>query len=155
EVPEEKKPGTELVDWRAKLGAMTQRVIETEQPDYVNISFKGGIFTINEEPVANNRLEMIILDYRFENAWYRDNYNPNRPTAPQCRALSYGGVDRDPSEKSEERQSDLCDTCPKNEWGSDRNGGRGKDCKNSRRLAVIPASIINEGPNAVRKATVG
>jgi len=49
-------------------------------------------------------------------------------------------------------QSDACTGCPKNEWGTASNGGKGKACSNKYRLAVVPPDA---GPQAeIRIVTV-
>ena len=47
-------------------------------------------------------------------------------------------------------QSDLCSTCPQNQWGS-ASQGRGKACKNIARLAVLPSDCL-ASPEDVEEA---
>lgn len=42
-----------------------------------------------------------------------------------------------PDPTSTKRQAERCDVCPHNQFGSDRKGGRGKDCKEARRVFVM------------------
>ena len=56
-------------------------------------------------------------------------------------------------ENVEKKQSDKCSTCPKNEWGSSTNGGKGKACRETRRLLLIPADSITS-VDAIKTAEV-
>jgi hypothetical protein len=58
-----------------------------------------------------------------------------------------------PSDRAEGKQHDTCEGCPKNEWGSATNGGKGKACRETRRLLVIPADSIGS-VEAVKAAEV-
>jgi hypothetical protein len=58
-----------------------------------------------------------------------------------------------PLDNVEKKQSDKCSTCPKNEWGSSTNGGKGKACRETRRLLVIPADSISS-VDAIKTAEV-
>lgn len=42
-----------------------------------------------------------------------------------------------PKAESAEKQSERCDSCQWNQFGSDRKGGRGKDCKEARRMFLM------------------
>jgi hypothetical protein len=53
---------------------------------------------------------------------------------PKC--FSRDLINPDPS--CTQRQSDSCSNCPQNAWGSDPKGGRGKACREVRRLFVLP-----------------
>jgi hypothetical protein len=57
------------------------------------------------------------------------------------------GEEMQPHENSFKPQNEECLGCPHAEWGSDENSpsGRGKACKETRRLGVIPASALEEG----------
>jgi hypothetical protein len=43
-----------------------------------------------------------------------------------------------------------CATCPLSAWGSDPKGGRGKACKETRRLVVLPASALDTPDNVMK-----
>jgi hypothetical protein len=89
---------------------------------------------------------VIVGAWCLENVYYGSDYDADNRTPPTCFAFC-----KNPDEKDEmappdivdkedvfERQSDQCDGCPQNEWGSAQKG-RGKACSNRRRLALIPA----------------
>jgi hypothetical protein len=58
-----------------------------------------------------------------------------------------------PASASPAVQHATCEGCPKNEWGSAPNGGKGKACRETRRLLLIPADSIGS-VDAVKAAEV-
>lgn len=73
----------------------------------------------------------VILDMNRVNAWWEIGFDESGGgSPPQCSSLD--GVRPDPL--SEKRQSDDCASCPQNKFGSD--GGRGKACKNMKRVHI-------------------
>jgi hypothetical protein len=52
--------------------------------------------------------------------------------------------DLKPHPDSEEPQTASCEVCTKNAWGSDPGGGKGKACKNVRRLAMVSANDLED-----------
>lgn len=100
------------------------------------ISTKGGRLTFNGGEVPEGRMNVIVLDHILENHYYADAYDPDNPSSPVCFAFGRKDEEMEPHEKSSEPQCETCKGCPMNEFGSaDR--GRGKACKNIRRLALI------------------
>ncbi len=106
------------------------------------ISFKGGQMTWRGAAVNGNQLDVIVLSSVFENVWYEREFDPTTVSSPQCYAFAKSMEGLKPHEKSIKKQGDangLCAACWANGWSSDPKGGRGKACRNTRRLAVIPA----------------
>ena len=50
-----------------------------------------------------------------------------------------------PAEESDDKQHATCEGCPNMEWGSSPTGGRGKACKEKRRLALLPRDCLERG----------
>ena len=79
----------------------------------------------------------IILFHHNCNAWWAESFDASGGgTAPDCSSLD--GIA--PNMNSEAVQSDFCDTCPQNAWGTemkDGKPGKGKACKNMKRLYVL------------------
>lgn len=69
----------------------------------------------------------------YINGWDENNNNP-----PDC-ASANGIV---PDQGVPHKQADVCALCPKNAWGSDPGGGKGKACGDHRRLAVVPLTDL-------------
>lgn len=106
---------------------------------------KGKKFTTPDGVSNPGPMRVVVLDWAAFNTFYDGQYNPNNPKPPSCFAVG----DRSniaPGDKVENPQAPACAGCPKNEWGSDPNGGKGKACKNQYRVAIIPADL--ETPDA-------
>lgn len=137
-----KQEPTDVVDYMEQLRAMTIATQEAEKPSSNWISFKGGQLTINEMRMKDDKAPVVVVYSIFENQWYKNPYNPNNPESPLCYAFGETDDDLRPHPDSAEPQNVDCATCPKNEWKSDPGGGKGKACKNVRRLALMSAADI-------------
>lgn len=158
-MPEAAKPeaskSTALVSWKEQMAKLTAEVAEAEKPSGVYLSFKSGVMSINDVPVPGNRMPIIVLDSVFENKYYEGRYNPNKIVSPTCWAIAREDSELAPNkELVDDQQSIKCEGCERNEWGSDPDGGRGKACKNTRRVAIIHADALKGGPAAIKKADV-
>ena len=103
------------------------------------LSTKNGILTYRENPIANNQLEVVILSSPVERLYYTARYDPTNPAGPVCFSLGATLTGLKPNHLSTEKQADLCAGCPKDQWGSSTNGGKGKACAEKRRLLVMTA----------------
>lgn len=153
-VAEVAKTGTAVVTWKDRMEMVRAQAAASEAPKGGFLSFKGGHIAYNEEYIPGDKLGVVVIDFVLENSVFKEKYNPNKPASPMCYAFGRDETDMVPHEDCEEPQHDACDTCPRNEWGSDPEGGRGKACKNSRRIAVLPYDTVMKGPEAIRKAQV-
>lgn len=109
-------------------------------------SVKGGILTWNDAPVPGNQMAVIVLDHILENVFYEGDFDPDNPGGPACFAFGREEKDMAPHKivvDAGTAVSEKCLGCPNNEWGSS-DKGRGKACRNTRRLALIPAGAFNE-----------
>lgn len=116
------------------------------------ISTKGGTFTVDGADIGTT-FDVVILDWVFENHIYGERFDPDNPASPICYAFGRSEADMAPHAEAEKPQCDGCANCPANQWES-ADVGRGKACKNVRRLAVMTASDFLEGPEAIAKAEV-
>jgi len=99
-------------------------------------------------PDENAYLPMVVLRARkpLQKTWYATAFNPGEEgKSPDC--FSVDGERPDPTSLAV--QSDLCATCPHNQFGSgtDQNGNatKGKACADSKLLAIfIPGSRKTE-----------
>lgn len=103
------------------------------------LSTKGGVLTYRDNPIANNQLEVVILSSPVERLYYTQRYDPTNPAGPVCFALGPTLSGLKPNHLSTEKQSEMCVGCPKDQWGSATNGGKGKACAEKRRLLVMTA----------------
>lgn len=114
------------------------------------ISTKGGQFSIGGNVVPEGKLRCVVLDSVNENAFYGEyEYDPNNPASPVCFSLGRGEPEDGPHEKSEDPQAEACLGCPQNQFNTAAKG-RGKACKNIRRLALI----TEDGLEDIESSTV-
>ena len=127
----------ELTQWEEALRAAEEE--QAEQTKELNsgsrISFSGGVITVDGVVAPPTGITGIIIAWRFEHAYYKGKYNPEKSVPPTCWALGTSVAMMEPDERSIDMQAEVCEICPKFEWGSDPMGGRGKACKTRIRLA--------------------
>lgn len=125
------------VSWESELAALAVQTAETEKPSSNWISFKSGQLSINGNAVKGNKVECVVIHSIHENQLYKDKYDPNNPSPPICYAFADNDDDLKPHPDSTTPQAASCAECPNNVWGSDPGGGKGKACKNVRRLGIM------------------
>lgn len=128
-------------------------------------SVKSGRLSFADAPIPNDQMAVIILDSMMENVFYEADYDPDSPASPVCFAFGRAEEEMVPHDVVFENgtaQSPQCKTCQWNEWGS-ADKGRGKACKNGRRLAMIGAGsldkdgvfTLDEDPESFSSGVVG
>lgn len=140
----EKTESKEIANYDEYLAGLAKATTSSEKPSGSSISCKAGVLAYNGEALPDNKLDCIIIASTHTNLFYEGKYDPNNITSPVCFAYSPDGDDMGPHPKASKPQAESCDICPQNQWGSDPNGGKGKACKNSRSLALIPANTSAE-----------
>jgi hypothetical protein len=105
------------------------------------MSTRGGILAFQGTPVPGNKLQCVILAAILENAYYPGEFDPDNPTPPACYAFGDLDADMAPHEQAPDKQSPSCPTCDLNKFGSAERG-KGKACKNGRRMAVMHADSL-------------
>lgn len=123
-----------------------------------SLSIKGKVFHIKnktgktlitkpgtDEPAAG--IEVVILGVgpsadRYQNSkvWYAKAFEESQQeyTKPDC----YSNMGVVPEADSLNRQCATCADCPKNVWGSGKDG-KGRECSDSKRLAVATADRLD------------
>ena len=137
-----KKAGTAVTNWEEKLAAEAKEVAKQERPSSSYISLRSGVLSYQGQPVPNNKLRVILLDFAFERNYYTGRFDPNNVRSPVCFAIRPMDGDDVPHEDSVERQNDDCSTCQWNKWGTAMRDGqktKGKACQERRRFILIPA----------------
>lgn len=137
---------TSIVKWDEELAKMAEasKKMEESVASGQLFSFKGGVMTFNDAPMPDNQVPVIILDSVLENVYYEGKYDSDNPSPPTC--FAFGRDDKTIKPhisvievgQSMAGASGLCAGCEMNEWAS-ADTGRGKACRNTRRLAVVPA----------------
>lgn len=146
---------TAVVKWDEALAARAQMAKKAEESVSTGsfISLKSGVMSYNGNPVPGNKLDVVVVDAILENHYFDGAYDPNTPQSPSCYAFGRDEDEMSPHEKVDEPFAEKCKGCPNNEWGS-ADTGRGKACKNVRRLAVIPADALDGGADGVEEAAI-
>ncbi len=128
----------------AALAAQAKEAAALERPSLTKISLKSGVISYAGTPVKGNVLPCIILAASYKNALYKGRYDANNIVNPNCFSLAETDDDMTPDSVVTKPEHATCTGCPNREWGSDPNGGRGKACKETRRLVVLPASVLDD-----------
>lgn len=129
-----------VVDWDKEFAVSTQEMLRNEKPAANFISFRAGVISYDGNSAPGNKINVVVIGSAFENNYYPHRFDPNKIRSPDCWAIGLTEEDLAPSaDKVTDLQYTSCEGCPQNEWGSDPNGGKGKGCKNIRRLAVVPS----------------
>jgi len=139
--------GKEVINYDERLAALAEESAGMEARvggggSYISI--RGGNFTFREE-ILGNPFQCVVLEHCLDNAYYVGGFDPDNPSSPVCFAVARGAEeDLAPHEDAPEPQSELCIDCPQNEWGT-ADTGRGKACKNGRRLALLHMDDLENG----------
>ena len=100
-------------------------------------------FQLPDGSKVDGPLDLVIVDFVSRNSFYEGAYDPNNISPPACFAIHPEPKQMVPSDNSPAKQSDDCASCPMNQFGS---AGKGKACKNSRVLAVLPPDANADTP---------
>lgn len=144
--PKKARSGTSIIKWEDQMreAATKQAAHEKVQGSFQSIGTRGGILTVDEAPVPGNEIRGVVLMAVKENAFYEDAFNPSVMSIPVCFAFAGEDEEEDdmkPHADSSNPQNADCKSCPLNEMGS-ADTGRGKACKNLRRLAIVTEDAI-------------
>lgn len=144
-----KATGSSIVKWDAEMeaDAAVAAGMEANTGGGKFLSVKGGVLTWNDAPVPGNKIAVIILDHIFENVRYEGEFDPDNPTSPTCFAFGRDEKTMGPHDVPKEAgtaEDGPCVSCPMNVFGS-ANKGKGKACKNTRRLGLISAGSFGAG----------
>lgn len=131
-------------DLANELASYAKDAAAKERPSVSKISLKSGVISYGGQPVAGNNLDVIIISAVYKNTLYKGRYNPDKVENPNCFAIGTDGEDLAPHENVAEPENETCHGCPMSEWGSDPQGGRGKACKEGRRLILLPANALDD-----------
>lgn len=151
------KTGTGLTIWEKQMADAAVKAAAVEKPtgSFRSIGTRGGILTVDDTPVKGNELRCVVLMAMHENQYYEGAFDPSNISIPTCYA--FGEPDGDgegmhPHEECTSPQNDTCEGCPLNEMGS-ADTGRGKACKNIRRLALVTEDAL-ESAEALEEAEI-
>ncbi len=154
-------PRTAIVPWQEQMANAAKKQAAAEKPfnSMATIGTRSGVLTVDGDPVKGNILHGIVLASVHENMYYSGRFEPDSPTVPACYAFGDDLSTEDPDgiedrmtphKEAEDVQHAGCEGCPHNQMGS-ADTGRGKACKNSRRLIILPEDAL-ESPEALKAA---
>jgi hypothetical protein len=137
---------TALVNWEEELAKQAEIAagMEAKSGGGQFFSMQGGQLKFNDAQMPGNQMAVIIVDHIFENIFFEGRYDPDNPAPPTC--FAFGRDDEMAPHESviaaNQAVNESCKECPHNQWGSS-DVGRGKACRNIRRLALIPAGSFD------------
>lgn len=152
-----KEQSTSLVDYKAELSKLAgeTKAVEEGLQQSSSISFKSGQMSFMGAPIKGNTMPVNVLDSALENAYYDGPYDPDNLRSPICFAFGTGakGEVMAPHADSETPQSPTCKACKWNVFGT-ADQGKGKACKNMRRVALIHADAVDKGATEIAGTTI-
>lgn len=126
----------------AKEAAEITRRIAAPGGDRIKIDGNRGF--IAPDGTEGETLEVVIIDFMSSNLYYEGSFDRGNPQPPGCFAIGPEPLALIPSNNSPNKQADTCSDCLNNRFGS---AGKGKACKNTRLLAMIPAAAFDDPKN--------
>ena len=142
-----------MEDWEIELRKSAVANLAGEAAGVPRVTHQGGRLAIDGLPVKDNKLTVGIIDYLFIKGYRaEEGFDPNNPTVPVCYAFAEEKTDKGmtPHEASPDKQAENCDDCPHNQYHT-AGVGRGKRCRDGRRLAVI---CEVDDPDSISRAEV-
>lgn len=132
-------------NWEAQMRADAQGYKEAEANVGLGqfMSVRGGVLQFQGTPVPGNKMRGVILDSVLLNTFYPGSFDPEAPQPPTCYAFGRREDQLAPHADATDKQSKACRDCPQNKFGSAEKG-RGKACKNGRRLGIIHADSLKD-----------
>lgn len=141
------KGGTAVANWQQEMEADAQVAVASEATAGGGggrfFGLRAGVLSFDDATFPGNQICVVIVDHIMENIFYEGDFDPENKNPPTCYAFGRDAKTMGPPSTVDEhpeftRQSDICDNCIQNEWGSAEKG-RGKACSNRRRLALVSA----------------
>lgn len=135
-----KKTATEIdrpmEDWEIEAAKEAKEEVAKEATGLPRITKKANQIMIDGNPVKDNKLRCVIVDFIFTHTFFKKKYVEGQSGSPDCYA--YGTQDNGliPYEGCRDRQAPTCDGCPHNAYKTAENG-KGKRCPGGRKLALV------------------
>lgn len=144
-------PG-EMEPWEKGLAEDATKEVADTATGMARISHKGGRLSVDGQMVEGNKLPLAVISFRASKAYYEGDFDPDTPATPVCYAFSNDGSSTGmiPHDAAPKKQSDSCDTCEHNQFGTAERG-RGKRCKDEIRAGVI---VETTDPDTIQAAEV-
>ena len=129
----------DMSEFLAKYTEHDQAAAKMEGAGFPYISTKAGMLRFENEQLPNP-MQVVVLGAVRINQYYEGEYDAENPAGPVCFAIDTDGDEGTmrPPETLDNPIHDTCEGCPMNAVGSGGRGGKGKACRNSMRLALLP-----------------
>jgi len=140
--------GKGLIKWDEEMAKQAEIAagMEASSGGGKFFSLKAGLLSYNNAPLPGNQMAVVILDGILENVHYAGKFEEGNPSSPDCYAFGRDEKAMTPHPNVIEagtQQAEGCIGCPLNEWGS-ADTGKGKACRNTRRLAMVSAGTFDQ-----------
>lgn len=137
---------TDISNIDAELSAEARDIKKTiSNPGAPKITItRAGTFAGPDGIDLGKEIRGVVINFLSSNKFYDKPYNAQAPEPPACFAFGKEIAEMVPSNSAPAKQAPACNGCPRNEWGSDLKGGKGKACKNARELAFILEEDLGE-----------
>lgn len=141
-------------NWEQEMAEDASKAVQAEANTggSAYLSIRAGVLSFQGNPLPDNSFDGAVLGAAFENAYYEGDWDPDSPSSPVCFAVGQEEAALAPHPDSPKPQSAQCKGCPKNAFGT-ADKGKGKACKNSRRLALLHSDYLRS-PAAVAESPV-
>lgn len=136
--------GVSVEDQKAYRERMLAKAKETTADEevsdfkYISMNNRKGTFFEGDDEIGESFMG-VIVDDAFVNSYYEGGYDPDNKQPPACFGIAKVNDEMEPHETVEKPFHENCANCTNNAFGSAENG-RGKACKNNRRIAVVAVS---------------
>lgn len=142
-----------LVKWDEEMAKYATAAAAVETAGGQFISIRGAQMSFNGNDIPGNKLEVVALASAFENQYYGNKkFDPDNPSSPICYAFGDKVKGMAPHDAAPQKQNATCEGCKRNDFGT-ADQGKGKACKNVKRLALIMAEGLDD-PKAIEEASV-
>lgn len=144
---------TALEPWEQRMQEQAKEDRAKETLGVARITHQGGVLQVDGKNVEGNQIPLITLDYIFTKEYYEEKFTPGAHATPVCYAFgdSDKGLVAHPEAPAKQNLkpdgTSPCTGCPHNAFGT-ADVGRGKACKDTRRLLVI-APLMKDGKPTV------
>lgn len=137
----------ELVQWEEELAKSAKDIASRERPSVAQIGLRAGVMMYRGQIIPGNRLKCIIISSGIERRYDTKPFDAGNIQPPDCFSLSVTGQEMVPAPESAVKQAESCSSCPRNTWVPNprRPGKNHKECKERRRLALLPADCLVSG----------
>ncbi len=122
---------------------VTSESVQADASNIIRVTNKGK-FQYQGVDIGSS-MDVVVLDTLFESVYFDTPFDPDNQTVdPTCWAIGRVANKLAPPADHARPQSEACATCEWNEYGS-ASSGRGKACRNYRRVCVVP--WVNGAPD--------